>query len=168
MPNTMTLISAVTVGSGGAASIEFTSIPSSFTDLHILASVRGSNNIATTGLNLRYNSSTSNYTYRRIDGSGTTADSSSGATPSIAVLQGANATANTFGNYSIYIPNYTANINKSAVGQAANENNGTNEYITLSNTLWSDTSAITSIQLVPSSGTILQHSTAYLYGIKKD
>ena len=33
MATTYTLISSVTVGSGGAANIEFTSIPSTYTDL---------------------------------------------------------------------------------------------------------------------------------------
>lgn len=166
MPNTMTLISSVNVGSGGAASIEFTSIPSTYTDLQILVSARGSGNTATVGLNLRYNSSTTNYSYRRLDASGSQLDSSGGSVPSIAILQGGNSFANTFGNYTINIPNYSGSTGKSASSICANENNVQQEYITLSSTLWNDTSPITSIQLVPSSGTILQYSTAYLYGIK--
>lgn len=167
MPNTFTLIASSTVGSGGASNIEFTSIPQTYTDLQILISARGSGNTATVGLNLYYNSSTTSYTYRRIDGSGTSPDSSGAASPSAAILQGGNSTANTFGNYSMYIPNYTGNTNKFASSDAVNENNATQEYAVLSNTLWSNTSAITSIQLTPTSGTILQHSTAYLYGIIK-
>ena len=40
MPNTMTLISSSTVGSGGTASISFSSIPNTYTDLVVKLSVR--------------------------------------------------------------------------------------------------------------------------------
>jgi hypothetical protein len=166
MANTYTLIASSAIGSGGASSITFSSIPNTYTDLQLLLSLRGSGNTATVGLNLYYNSNTSNYTYRRIDGSGSSLDSSAGSVPSTAILQGGNSTANTFGNYSIYIANYAGSTNKPSSSNAVNENNGGQEYATLSSTLWSNTSAITSIELSPSSGTILQYSTAYLYGIK--
>jgi hypothetical protein len=159
-------IAEVIVGSGGAASIDFASIPGTYKDLQVFVSVRGSNNIATTGLNLRYNSSTSGYSYRRLDGSGSSTDASTAASPSIAVQQGGNATANTFGNYTIYIPNYAGNLNKSASSDSVNETNATQEYSSLYAHIWADTAAITSIQLTPSSGTLLQHSSATLYGIR--
>ena len=47
MATTYTLISSVTVGSGGAASIEFTSIPSTYTDLVLKLSARSSRNVST-------------------------------------------------------------------------------------------------------------------------
>jgi hypothetical protein len=40
MATTYEIISSVTVGSGGAANIEFTSIPATYTDLYVLASIR--------------------------------------------------------------------------------------------------------------------------------
>jgi hypothetical protein len=43
----MTLISSVTVGSGGAADIEFTSIPATYTDLLVKISIRNATSGAT-------------------------------------------------------------------------------------------------------------------------
>jgi hypothetical protein len=160
-------IAEVVAGSGGVSSLNFTSIPDTYTDLQILVSLRASGTIATIGLNLYYNSSNSGYSYRRIDGSGSSVDSSTAGAPSIAIAQGGNATANTFGNYIIYIPNYAGSANKTATSESVNENNATQEYASLYAHIWANTAAITSIQLTPSSGTLLQYSSATLYGIRK-
>jgi len=165
MANTFELISSYTA-TGSVASISFASIPATFTDLCIKVSVRGSNNIGTASLRLRYNSATTNFTNRRIDGSGSSVDSSSGSDGAIAILQGGDATANTFGNYDIYIPNYAGSNYKSASSDTVNENNAATEYATLYAHLWSQTTAISSIELTPSAGTLSIYSSAYLYGIK--
>ena len=46
------------------------------------------------------------------------------------------------------------------------ENNATYAFLPLSAVLLANTAAVTSIKLVPFSGTWVQYTTAYLYGIK--
>jgi hypothetical protein len=170
MPNTMTLISAVTVGSGGASSIDFTSIPQTYTDLVILTSIRGNQDNGITYL-LRFNNSTSGYSgkYLLKDSSEATPVSGNSQTDRLflGVVGGATPTASTFSNDSIYIPNYTSSNNKSVSIDSAMENNSTMQWMSLSSGLWSNSSAITSITLYPNVNVWIQHSTAYLYGIVK-
>jgi hypothetical protein len=163
MANTYKLISSVTVGSGGAASITFSSIPQTYTDLVIRASIRDANGARYSTIFIRPNGSSSNFTGRRLyaDGSsyGSDTDASSGLT------SGATSTASTFGIFEAYIPNYTSSNNKSISTDSAGESdNSTGIYQMLAANLWSVSSAITSIRL-DTSDTIQQYSTAYLYGI---
>jgi hypothetical protein len=54
---------------------------------------------------------------------------------------------------------------KSFSTDSVSENNTTTAYATLGAGLWSDTSSLTSIKLIPSSGDFAINSTFYLYGI---
>jgi hypothetical protein len=171
MPLTYTLIASVTVGSGGAGSIDFTSIPSTYTDLCLLTSTRsnaGGSTIANIGL--EFNSNTSGYDTLRLYGSGSsvTSDKLTSQTYIFAGLTDAStATANTFGSLSIYIPNYAGSANKSVSMDAVQENNTTAAYASLHAGLWNNTAAINTVKLKDVSGTaFVQYSTAYLYGIK--
>ena len=163
MANTFELISAVTVGSGGASSIDFTSIASTFTDLCLKVSIRNVND--TPSVYLRFNGTTTNHSDRWIYGSGSFADSTSNANIEM-LLNLSSSTSNTFGNAEIYIPNYAGSTNKSVSIDAVSENNGTLAYAQLDAGLWSNTAAITSIKLQAASGNIAEFSTAYLYGVK--
>jgi hypothetical protein len=171
MPNTFTLISAVTVGAGGAATIEFTSIPSTYTDLQVVYSVRESQTAAMLDLNFYFNNSTSGYSEKMLYGSasaGSGSASTSGGLFNWGVGTGSNATANTFASGQFYIPNYAGSNNKSLGGDYVGETNATAANFNAHSGLWSNSAAITSIQIKPqsSSGTLVQYSTAYLYGIK--
>jgi hypothetical protein len=163
---TFTLIQpAVVVGSGGAASIDFTSIPSTYTDLVIKISAR----ISTAGAassTIRFNGVTTNYSSRYLIGAGT-AGTSSGSASSIFVDTPADSTytANSFSNSEVYIPNYAGSTNKSLSVDIVNETNGTVVTQLLLAGLWSNTAAITSISILPGAGSFVQHSTAYLYGV---
>ena len=166
MANTYTLIASSTVGSGGTGTITFSSIPATYTDLKIVASVRGNANYANQSYEIRPNGSTSSMTARRIYGSGSSAASDS--TPYIEGV-GNTATASTFSNDEIYIPNYTSSNYKSISIDNVSENNATTAYAMLSAFLWSNTAAITSIDLTTvgsGSPLFVQYSTFYLYGIK--
>ena len=169
MATTYTLISSVTVGSGGAANIEFTSIPATYTDLSVVFSIRCVRSSVVEPGMLRFNSSTSNYSLRRLNADGSTVASSavSGETGMIfGDINGDTATSNTFGNGSIYIPNYTGSNFKSISTDVVVENNATESSQYLLAGLWSDTSAITTIRLYSrNSHNFMQYSTAYLYGI---
>jgi hypothetical protein len=70
MPNTFELIAAVTVGSGGAANIEFTSIPSTYTHLQIRGIVRSDGVNSNLFWQLNSDSSNSNYNIHILRGTG--------------------------------------------------------------------------------------------------
>lgn len=162
-------IATVTVGSGGAASIDFTSIPGTYTDLQILLSSRGTNSSATEWVSLKFNASSTGYSSRWLEGNGSGAPGSfTGPTNRgyAGVHSAATATASTFGNFSIYIPNYASSNNKSYSSDTVSENNATAATAELGAGLWSNSAAITSITLTPDSANFAQYSTATLYGIK--
>ena len=167
MANTFELISSVTVGSGGAASIDFTSIPATFTDLCLQTSLRTNRAAVDDYLLLSINGSTSTFTYKAIDGSGSAASSYSGTNGRVGQTDGNSATANTFSSTQFYFPNYAGSTNKSFSVDSVAETNATTAYMTMFASLWSTTSAITSLSITGglSSG-FVQYSTAYLYGVK--
>lgn len=174
MANTMTLISTVTVGSGGTSAINFTSIPSTYTDLCIKLSARTTTTSSSQDyIKIRFNSDTGN---NYADGALFANTASVGSvymatTDAIGgiywtIVPSTTATANTFGNADIYIPNYRASTYKSIQVDATSSNNAGAQFIFEVAGMWLSTSAITSISLIGQDGTINQNSTASLYGIK--
>ena len=176
MPDTFVKIASVTVGSGGASSIDFTSIPSTYTDLCVKVSVR--NSATNAGLVVRLNNDTStNYSWRLLYGNGAAAGSFNEATFGngyntfiFAYVTPSNATASTFANTEIYVPNYAGSNYKSLSMDSVSENNGSTAFQTMVAGLWSSTSAVTSLKVLPDpqgvSANFDQYSTAVLYGIK--
>jgi len=168
MSTNMTLIETKTVGSGGSASISFTSIPATYTDLKLVASIRTTQaNIWSTTL-VSFNGSSSNLSWRRLIGDGSAPDSGSGSTGLLDISNGASSTSNTFSNFEMYIPNYTSTSNaKSYSVDSVNENNGTTAYSSLLAGLWNPgtQAAITSIGLTPGSGSFVEFTSFSLYGI---
>ena len=163
----MKLIQTITLTSA-QANIEFTSIPQTFTDLVLFISGRDS---ASTGtIYLLLNNTTTGYTMRRLNGQGSAANSDSPATIDFNWnMTGTNETANTFGNSSVYIPNYTGSTNKSVSIDGVPESNQTTfigAQMSLVAGLWSNTAAITSIKLLANTSYVAG-STASLYGILK-
>ena len=165
MPNTMTLISAVTVGAGGAASISFSSIPSTYTDLVLYSSTRSNVGGYGTDMSISING-TSTATGRRIYAYSTSVYSDIQGSVS-GVVVGGTATANTFSSNYLHFPNYTSSSNKSYYIDGVSENNSSAYLTELSGNYWGNTAAITSISIADATGaTLQQYSTAYLYGIK--
>jgi hypothetical protein len=164
MANTHTLISSVTVGSGGTQFIDFTSIPATYTDLLIKASIRNSASANNNTVGIRFNGDTGNTTAKRLYGTGTAAESDADTQ---VIDVGDNATANTFANIEFYIPNYTSSNYKSYSADGVGENNATAAFKTLLAGLWSSTAAITSFRLRLEDVSIVfkEYSTVYLYGI---
>jgi len=169
MPNTFELIASSTVGSGGQAAIDFTSIPATFTDLCLKLSLRTTTGSFPDG-SLQFNNDTgSNYRWRNLYGSGSAAGSNNGGTTtSIAfgTLVGSSETASTFTSSEIYIPNYAGSTQKSVSADSVTENNATTAYMAILAGLWTSTSAITSVKFTTSAAAFAQYSTAYLYGVK--
>jgi hypothetical protein len=164
MPNTFTLIASSTVGSGGAASIDFSSIASTYTDLVIKYSLR--NSIDESWASLKLNNSSANFSQKWLQGNGSSAASGSNSNGTYMVLSNpSTTTASTFTNGEIYFTNYTASSNKSFGSDFVTENNATLGYVEISANLWSNTAAINQITITALTGSFVQYSTAYLYGI---
>jgi hypothetical protein len=165
MATTFVKIQTVTVGSGGAATIDFTSIPQTYTDLKIVISPRHTEAATSNDVLVTLNSSTANFTGKRLYGSGSGVGSDTTARV-IGVTVGASATASVFGNNEVYFPNYTSANFKAFSADITGENNATTSYLMFIGGLWSNTAAITSITLTANGGSFVQYSTATLYGIK--
>lgn len=168
---TYNLIQTVTVGAGGAASIEFTSIPQTYTDLQLLVSARS--NRATDirdEIHVRFNSNTSGYSVRTLRGDGSAVVSNTGSVSTALTrmdMPSSTATANIFGFMNMYIPNYTTANQKAVSIDVAMENSAVTSYLYMIAGLWANTAAITSITMTFEIGPLfLQHSSASLYGIK--
>lgn len=165
MANTYTLISSVTVGAGGASSIDFTSIPATYTDLLVKLSVRQNTGNINYGY-VRINGASTNLSYRSLEGSGSAAASANGAVGSYGIVNSSAYTANTFSNIEVYFPNYAGSTNKSWSADSVTENNATAAYADLIAGLWSQTAAINQLTFYPeAASSFVQYSTAYLYGI---
>jgi hypothetical protein len=171
MASTLVALQTVTVGAGGSASISFTSIPQTYTDLVIKASARstdsGSQITCYTWIN---GDRSSIYKYIVLQGSGTAVGSASYTNSAIDIGQvsASSGTSNTFGNSEIYIPNYTGSTYKSLSIDTAQENNTSTAYLDLHAALYPKTDAVTSISISTLVGNFVQYSTFTLYGVYKD
>ena len=173
MANTFELIASSTVGAGGVASITFSSIPSTYTDLCLKLSLRSSNTAGSYDtVRILLNGNATNISQMDLYGTGSGVGSEALGSPennTILYTSNANNTANTFGNLEIYLPNYAnTSYAKTISADGVAENNATASIATLTAALWDSTSAINSVQVTPYSGsyTFVQYSTAHLYGIK--
>jgi hypothetical protein len=167
MPNTFYLLASNTVGAGGVASVTFSSIPQTYTDLIIKFSGRSDFSGVVRGLSFFFNgdTTTGNYANKRMYGEGSGSAQSDNST--YALFVNANtSTANSFGNGEIYIPNYTGSNNKSYSADYVIENNAATAYAGLDAGIRNNTAAITSIYISPEpTSNFMQYSTFYLYGI---
>ena len=168
MAITYKLIQTVTVGAGGAASIQFSSIPQTYTDLVLLYSGRSTRAAGGDDLYIRFNGLSTNLSSLDLYGTGSAAASFSDASIAyVGYFTGDTATASVFSNGSIYIPNYTVSIAKTISGDAVSENNATAATQLFGSGLWNNTAAITQINIYALNGNWKQYSSASLYGIKK-
>ena len=159
----MKLIETITVGSGGVASVTFSAIPATYTDLRLVTSLRGTG----TGTDTRidFNGLTTNQSQIMLRGNGVAASSAT-ETNFYGIQVTSSQTANTFSNGELYIPNYAGANNKSFSQTDVQETNATSAWMYLSALLWSSTAAITSIKFAPVAGNFAQFSSLSLYGIK--
>jgi hypothetical protein len=163
---TLVLVSTVTVGAGGATSIEFTGIPATATNLYVTMSLKASSGSG--WLWFRFNSDTgANYSSRSLYGDGSTAYSQSWTGNDKLWTQNIYpSSAAQWGNTALYMPNYTSSNAKSVSIDGNMENNGSYAIQGIFAGLWSGTSAVTSLTIIPD-GTMAQYSTASLYTITK-
>jgi hypothetical protein len=170
MASSRFLISSQTLASS-AASVTFSSIPATYTNLVLRISARTAQ--ATTNANLKVilNADTAtNYSETQLSGDGATASSGQGSARAFsyyyAVANGDSMTANSFGSFELYIPSYTASQKKPLSGFGNTETNSTTSYITATAALWQGTAAITSIQILPTINNFMSTSSFYLYGLR--
>lgn len=156
---------ATYTGTNGVASVNFTSIPATYTDLVLVMTVMRSSSYAGTGIWLRLNNDSSAlYSQTDLLGNGTSATSarSTGNT----IWSGAQTLANDIPMTQVYnIMNYaTSSYFKSAAMRIANDNNGSG-YTLTSSCLYRSNTAISQVNvIIPGSGTLAYYSYT-LYGI---
>lgn len=155
---------------GNQTSITFSGLgaySSDYTDLYVLASCRTDRSgTADDDVTIKPNNSTSSASAILLLGDGSSAASYTGSQIYIAA-KASTATANTFSNCSVYLPNYSSSNYKSFSVDITGEDNTTATNMQLVAQLWSNTAAITSLVFVPRYGTNFVSGTSiYLYGIK--
>ena len=156
-PGDFVSIATTTVGAGGASTVTFSSIPSTYTHLQVRGFLGGAGG----ELNAYLNSDTTNANYYRhlLYGDGTSA----------AVAAANNPAMGSFTNTGAFVEDYLdyTSTNKNKVSRTlwGYDANGSG-YIGLYSYVWLNTSAITTITYQRTTGNIPQYSSFALYGIK--
>lgn len=172
MPSSRRLIASNTL-TGSTASVTFSNIPQTYTDLILRASVRTDASAVWGDVATRPTSGTTNdFSWTYLLGNGATASSSKTASGSDAqfannyTANGNTATSNSFGSLEMYIPNYTSSSAKPISVFGVTETNATTAYIILYAELFNRTNAITSLFMFPNqSSNFLTGSSFFLYGL---
>ncbi len=165
-------IATIEVTSGGASSVEFTSIPQNFSHLQIRWTARqDTGGQGDSEFKARFNSDSgaSSYRYHAIYGDGSTAESAAGGNGNFFAsgrAVGASISSNIFGVSVMDILDYT-NTNKNKVVRILSgwDANGSG-YMFFYSGLWINTGAITSISIFGDTGNLIENSSFALYGIK--
>ena len=166
MPITYEPIATTTLGSA-ASSITFSSIPATYTDLKIV--LVGTVNDATGAqMIVRFNSDTStNYSYTRITGNGSTVSSTNGYSGPTSITVGNWYTFQSSppSMFDMDIFSYAGSTFKTTLHTDTNDKNGSG-YLEKQVSLWRSTSAINTILMSVQSYQFNTGTTATLYGIK--
>jgi hypothetical protein len=166
-------ITTVSVGSGGNASITFSSIPSTFKHLQIRGISRSNNaTVANNSIGIRLNSDTgSNYNSHFISGTGDggTLSAFTFGTDTYMYLPtggGNGATASVFGAFIIDILDYTNTSKNTVVRSLSGVDSNGSGNLRFASGLWMNTNAVTTILIDGRGDTFLQYSSFALYGTK--
>ena len=163
-------IQTTTLGSN-TATVTLSSIPSTYTDLVLICVTAVNQASSGWNIDLYVNGDPgANYSTTRLIGDGSAASSSrtTGDNYARVGLQvgGTSGLANYRGMTKVMFFNYAGATNKTFLSENAEDSNGSGEVRRTVN-LWRSTSAITSISVTDSGGTLfLSGSTFTLYGIK--
>lgn len=161
--NTYIALDKVTLGSA-AASITFSSIPQTYTDLVVVVSGNGA---VSTGICMQFNGATTNYSLTQLGANGSAASSARRTSQSfINLTYSGYFTTTGQSNIIANVMNYANTTTyKTVLTRSGNAANGVDAIVGL----WSSTAAITSITIVnDGSGNIASGTTFSLYGIKAD
>ena len=161
----MKLIETKTLASNASA-VQFSSIPQDATDLYLTLSLRPTDSQSVVLLSFNSNTTTADYTFRYLIGSGSSVSTGLYERYAGTFVQG-NWTANTFSNSSLYIPNYTVATNKTYSLDDTAENNATAGWQLIGVGRWASTAAINSITFTNPTQNIAAGSTISLYTITR-
>lgn len=165
MPDTFTLIESKTVGTQ-VASVIFSAIPSTYTDLKILFSGKSTSSAAQ-GTFMLLNNATSSLNSKYIIGDGGTPSTGNLGYLYTGSTWGTNGTANVFNFSEVYIPNAFNTQQKSyMVMNSAETSSSTGFMNVIVGKADTVTTAITSVEINCGGGSWIADSTFYLYGIK--
>jgi hypothetical protein len=162
---------ARTLTAGSAGSVNFASIPGTFTDLRLVVSAMSDAAAASVGFKVQFNGDTgANYSYNEIFSNGGNPSGTQvlNVTSSLlGDLSGSTAPTNSGGIIVCDIPSYAGTqFHKHAQCESNQRNSsgamGYREYTT---TIWQNTAAITSILVFPDSGNFQNNSVVSLWGI---
>jgi hypothetical protein len=166
-------ISTVTVGSGGASNITFSSIPSTYQHLQVRITAKGNRSIAIENAYLTFNGdSGSNYNSHAIYGDGSSVIAGTNTDPGMLIYtfagNGGTTGSNVFGAGVVDILDYTNTNKNTTIRSLAGYENNSAGLLGFNSGLWRNTSSVTSLTLTPTGGTAwLQNSSFALYGIKE-
>lgn len=173
LPTSFESIATVTVGSGGASTITFSSIPGTYTHLQIRGIMRdtfsGGTGIGQCTIIVNSDSA-SNYAFHWLQGDGSTASAFGYANRNDGWFAGAMPKdADTASSYGVMVSDILdyANTNKFKTYRDLSgvDLNGSGKVFFQSG-LWRSTSAITSLTIYPNISNFKQYTTFALYGIK--
>lgn len=172
MPKTYEPIATQTIGTA-VATVTFSSIPQTYTDLVFVGSTYYS---ASVTMVVRFNNdSATNYSYTVLGGSNAAPGSGaySGRNSNISSVNLVGYYATTNSNANIFAPTVANFMNysntttyKSLLSRSFAFDNGTGTDVELFAGLWRSTAAITRVDLLTSSGNFAVGSTFTLYGVK--
>lgn len=159
-------IATITVGSGGANTIEFTSIPSGFQHLQLRIISKSTSN--EDNGDMIFNGSTTGYAWHTLygDGASAAADASASRSNIVGVRLAGSSFASVFTGNVIDILDYASTTKNKTVRICKGQDNNGSGLVFLESGLWANTNAITSIKFTARSFNFAQHSTAALYGVR--
>jgi hypothetical protein len=168
--NSYSSIATVTVGAGGATSIDFTSIPSTYSHLQVRAIMRGTYSGTLVSFFAQINGETGSfYSSHHLGGDGSTPYAYAGSTQTYIELNDIAADTNTASAYSAYVMDILdyASVNKYKTirGLLGRDFNGSGQ-LELNSSLYQKTTAVTSIKFYLGANAFKQYSHFALYGIK--
>jgi hypothetical protein len=156
---------------GGSTSI--TNIPQTYTDLKIVVSQRNSSANIAEPLAIRFDSADTIYSNTVLYGDGSSvASSRSSGNAFISYtggmyINGGTSTANVFGTYEVYVPNYASSSFKQFTIDAVSENNATGAYASLTSGLYRSTAPITVVTIQGYTIGMTSGTTITIYGIRR-
>ena len=171
MPNTYKIISS-NILSTDTSTVVFDSIPTTFTDLSLICSVRDNSSSEFGALKVTFNSNTSSFYYRvlifQVGGNTIQVAENTTGISGLTLARhttGNTAVGNVFSNTEIYIPGYTNSTYHPISSFGAGENNSESAGLAFGAGEWQQNAAINSITLDSNGSTFKSGSSFYLYGI---
>lgn len=164
-------IATVSVGSGGATEMVFSSIPATYQHLQIRMIVRNNDgNVSTDDpVHLRFNGDTgSNYTRHFLNGNGSSAGAGASTSQTSSEAHGLAPKYGTqiYCGAVIDVLDYASTSKYKTIRTFLGYDANGAGTVALVSGLWMSTSAVDAIRLYTPSLTYKQHTTAALYGIK--